>query len=167
MDYLFLIAVLGFIRNKYCEPRDAFGPRNLNAGLCKPQKVRTYHRRLDEPQTRRPRAEFRRAEAALAEGESRHKMTRLRPSVMSIKDQLTELESLAQRMEVRVSYEAMSGLVQGIGGLCKVKGEYRIIIDRRLKTPERVQIIADALRRFPVPEGVDVSAPVLRLLADT
>ena len=39
-------------------------------------------------------------------------------------------------------------LVQGIGGLCKVRGEYRVIIDRRLRAPERINILADALRRF-------------------
>lgn len=67
---------------------------------------------------------------------------------MSLQEQLSALESIADELRVKVCYEPMAGLVQGVGGLCKVKGEYRIIVDRRLQPPERVQIVADALRRF-------------------
>ena len=67
---------------------------------------------------------------------------------MALQDQLAQLEELAQELEVKVSYEPMAGLVQGVGGLCRVKGEYRIIVDRRLNPPERLAIVADALRRF-------------------
>lgn len=67
---------------------------------------------------------------------------------MKVQQQLEVLERLAEALDVRVSYEPMAGLVQGTGGLCRVRGEYRIIIDRRLKPPERVQIMVDALRRF-------------------
>lgn len=69
---------------------------------------------------------------------------------MKVQEQLEALERLAECLAVRVSYEPMAGLVQGTGGLCRVRGEYRIIIDRRLKPPERVQILLDALRRFDV-----------------
>jgi hypothetical protein len=67
---------------------------------------------------------------------------------MNPQRQLEELERVAGELAVRVCYEPMAGLVQGIGGLCKVRGEYRVIIDRRLRAPERVNILADALRRF-------------------
>lgn len=67
---------------------------------------------------------------------------------MKVADQLSELEALAERLRVRVSYEPMAGLVQNTGGLCRIRGEYRVIIDRRLKPPERVQILAEALGRF-------------------
>ena len=67
---------------------------------------------------------------------------------MKVQQQLEALERLAESLSVRVTYEPMAGLVQGTGGLCRVRGEYRIIIDRRLKPPERVQILLDALRRF-------------------
>jgi hypothetical protein len=60
---------------------------------------------------------------------------------------LEELERVAEQLQVKVCYEPMAGLVQGIGGLCKVRGEYRVIIDRRLRPAERVSILADALRR--------------------
>jgi hypothetical protein len=74
---------------------------------------------------------------------------------MKVAEQLAELEALAERLAVRVSYEPMAGLVQNTGGLCRVKGEYRVIIDRRFKPPERVQILAEALGRFDL-EGVEV-----------
>lgn len=67
---------------------------------------------------------------------------------MKVQQQLEALERLAESLKVRVSYEPMAGLVQGSGGLCRVRGEYRIIIDRRLKPPERTQILLDSLRRF-------------------
>lgn len=67
---------------------------------------------------------------------------------MKVQQQLEALERLAEALSVRVSYEPMTGLVQGTGGLCRVRSEHRIIIDRRLKPPERVQILLDALRRF-------------------
>ena len=67
---------------------------------------------------------------------------------MKVQQQLEALERLAEALSVRVSYEPMTGLVQGTGGLCRVRGQYRIIIDRRLKPPERVQILLEALRRF-------------------
>lgn len=81
---------------------------------------------------------------------------------MKVQQQLEALERLAEALSVRVSYEPMTGLVQGTGGLCRVRGEPRIIIDRRLKPPERVQILLDALRRFDT-HHLDV-APELQLL---
>ena len=83
---------------------------------------------------------------------------------MDADEQLAELEGLAETLAVQVSYEPMAGLVQGVGGLCKHRGDYRIIIDRRLKAPERVQIIADALSRFDT-ESYFVSPQVRQMLA--
>ncbi len=83
---------------------------------------------------------------------------------MNAQEKLTELEALAGELEVDVSYEPMAGLVQGIGGLCRVRGRYRIIVDRRLKPPERLQVVADALRRFDTEEHF-VSPQVRKLLA--
>ncbi len=83
---------------------------------------------------------------------------------MKVQQQLEALERLAESISVRVSYEPMAGLVQGTGGLCRVRGQYRIIIDRRLKPPERVQILAEALRRFDL-SGVAVPEQLQHLLA--
>ncbi len=83
---------------------------------------------------------------------------------MNPQEQLSELERLAGELEVAVCYEPMAGLVQGVGGLCRVKGQYRIIVDRKLKAPERLQVVADALRRFDT-ERHFVSPQVRKLLA--
>ncbi len=83
---------------------------------------------------------------------------------MNAQEQLAELERLASELEVQVSYEPMTGMVQGVGGLCRVKGQYRIIVDRKLKPPERLQVVADALRRFDTEQHF-VSPAVRKLLA--
>ncbi len=67
---------------------------------------------------------------------------------MNQQTQLAMLEEVAKAAGVDVSYEPMAGLVQGIGGLCRVNGRYRVIIDRRFKAPERLQILTDALMRL-------------------
>jgi hypothetical protein len=83
---------------------------------------------------------------------------------MKVQQQLEALERLADALAVRVSYEPMTGLVQGTGGLCRVKGELRVIIDRRLKPPERVQILLDAMRRFDT-SRLELDPEVQQLLA--
>ena len=80
---------------------------------------------------------------------------------MTAQQQLHELERLAEILEVKVCYEPMAGLVQGTGGLCRVRGQYRVIIDKKLRAPERVNILADALRRFDV-AGLEMAPHVRR-----
>ena len=38
----------------------------------------------------------------------------------------------------------------GAGGLCKVKGEHRVIVDKRATDGEKVTVLAQALSRFPL-----------------
>ncbi len=71
---------------------------------------------------------------------------------MKVAEQLRELERIASELKIRVSYEPMGGLVSGSGGLCRVRGEYRVIIDRRIKPSERISLLADALSRFETDE---------------
>jgi hypothetical protein len=59
---------------------------------------------------------------------------------------LEALEDAATRLEVRVSYEPLAATV-GHGGLCRVRGQYRVIIDKRATTEERVATLAQALAR--------------------
>ena len=62
-------------------------------------------------------------------------------------EQLAEaLETAASQLGVKVRYEtlAASGPTGG-GGLCKVKGEWFIIIDRKTGASERVSILGEAL----------------------
>lgn len=54
------------------------------------------------------------------------------------------LETAAEQLKVRVSYEPLQTSVVH-GGLCRVKGEYRIIVDKRASAEERVTTLATAL----------------------
>jgi hypothetical protein len=54
------------------------------------------------------------------------------------------LETAAEQLKVRVSYEPLQTSVVH-GGLCRVKGEYRIIVDKRASAEERVTTLAAAL----------------------
>ena len=61
---------------------------------------------------------------------------------------LTELEALAKKLEVEVVYDHLTGEGAGSGGLCKIKGRWRVIIERRSSAGERLSILAKALSRF-------------------
>ena len=61
---------------------------------------------------------------------------------------LEELEAAAARLSVKVSYEALAASV-GSGGLCRVHGEYRVIIDKRAQVGERLAALAQALGQLP------------------
>src|ERR1044071_9423389 len=54
------------------------------------------------------------------------------------------LEAAAEQLKVRVSYEPLQTSVVH-GGLCRVKGEYRVIVDKRASAEERVTTLATAL----------------------
>ena len=65
------------------------------------------------------------------------------------------LEGAAGQLGIKVSYEPLqtSGIQTGLrGGLCKVKGAYRIIIDKRATHEERVTTLAAAIAGFDTRE---------------
>lgn len=65
------------------------------------------------------------------------------------------LENAAEQLGIKVSYEPLqtSGIQTGLrGGLCRVKGEYRVIIDKRATNEERVTTLATALAGFDTSE---------------
>lgn len=68
---------------------------------------------------------------------------------------LEVLENAAEQLNIKVSYEPLQigGLQTGLrGGLCKVKGTYRVIIDKRATNEERVTTLATALAGFDTTE---------------
>ena len=67
---------------------------------------------------------------------------------------LEHLESAAAAISVKVSYETMTSSV-GRGGLCRVKSQLRVIIDRRATTQERLATLAESLSRLDT-TGVDM-----------
>ncbi len=87
----------------------------------------------------------------------------MKPDVM-----LEKLEDAATQMRVKVSYEQIGAAI-GHGGLCRVKGEYRVIIDKRASTEERVTTLAGSLSRLDLTslpgalrELIDQHAPSMK-----
>src|SRR5450432_3147955 len=64
-------------------------------------------------------------------------------------DQITEtLEQAAAQLGIRVRYETMTGDTAGGGGLCKVKGEWCVLVDRKTPAAERAALLIEALAGF-------------------
>jgi hypothetical protein len=74
------------------------------------------------------------------------------------------LENVAEQLGIRVSYELLQSSVV-TGGLCKVKGAYRVIIDKKATSEERVSTLATALASFPAQlEEIAIPPKVRELL---
>ena len=81
-------------------------------------------------------------------------------------EHITEiLETAAGQLGVKVQYDTLvaSGPTGG-GGLCKVKGEWRIIIDKKTAPSERASILADALAAMDT-ESIFLPPKVREMLA--
>ncbi|MBA3462941.1 MAG: hypothetical protein H0T46_23500 [Deltaproteobacteria bacterium] len=61
------------------------------------------------------------------------------------------LEATADQLGIKVSYEPLQTSVVN-GGLCRVKGAYRVIVDKRATSEERVTTLATALATFETSE---------------
>ena len=81
---------------------------------------------------------------------------------MKVQDQLKELEDVAEKKQIRVTYENIGGEL-GAGGLCKVKGQWRVIVDKRATDGDKVNVLALALAQFDV-EDVFMSEEVRGLI---
>ena len=65
------------------------------------------------------------------------------------------LENAAEQLGIKVSYEPLqtAGIQTGLrGGLCRVKGAYRVIIDKRASDEERLATLATAIASFDTTE---------------
>jgi hypothetical protein len=64
-------------------------------------------------------------------------------------EQITEtLEQAAAHLGIRVRYETMTGDTAGGGGLCKVKGQWCVLVDRKTPSAERAALLIEALAGF-------------------
>jgi len=78
---------------------------------------------------------------------------------------LNQLEELAGKLGIKIRYENV--IVEessGSGGLCRLKGEYVLIIHFQAALEEKIRIILEALRTFPV--GDIYIKPVIRELLE-
>lgn len=72
---------------------------------------------------------------------------------MDAKQLLSELETLAEKLEVDVRYDRFTG--EGArGGICKVKGRWRVILERRSADTEKISVLARCLSRFELRDQV-------------
>lgn len=58
------------------------------------------------------------------------------------------LEQAASQLGVQVRYETMTGDAAGSGGLCKIRGNWCVIMDRKTPPAERAATLIDALIGF-------------------
>ena len=64
-------------------------------------------------------------------------------------EQMTEaLEQAAAQLGVQVRYDTMTGDAAGGGGLCKLKGTWCVIIDRKTPPADRAAMLIEALAGF-------------------
>jgi len=64
-------------------------------------------------------------------------------------EQMTEtLEQAAAHLGIQVRYDTMTGDAAGGGGLCKVKGAWCVIMDRKTPPAERAAMLIEALAGF-------------------
>ena len=64
-------------------------------------------------------------------------------------EQMTEtLEQAAAQLGIQVRYDTMTGDAAGGGGLCKVKGTWCVIMDRKTPPADRAATLIDALSGF-------------------
>jgi hypothetical protein len=62
---------------------------------------------------------------------------------------LSELEALAARIGVAIRAEPFgSGLLAGRGGLCRIRGEFAVVMDSSLPLADKIAVLAGALARF-------------------
>jgi hypothetical protein len=64
---------------------------------------------------------------------------------------LSELEELAVKLGIAIRYEDVTTEeFSGTGGLCRMKGEYVLIIHSRAEEEEKIRIFLEALKSFPI-----------------
>jgi hypothetical protein len=67
---------------------------------------------------------------------------------MSPTELRSQLETVARRLGISVRFEPFEPGIYRRGGLCKVRGEARILVDAKASVVEQVATLEDALRRF-------------------
>jgi hypothetical protein len=83
---------------------------------------------------------------------------------MKSEQMIEALEAAAAKLGVRVRYEPLppGGVLSG-GGLCRVRGEWHLIIDKKSSPADRAAILADALADFDL-AAVELPAKLRQML---
>jgi hypothetical protein len=76
---------------------------------------------------------------------------------------LQHLEEIAEKLAIKVQQVNLRKDYYNLkSGLCKVRGEFRIIIDKHLHLSEKIDVLIDALGEFDI-EGLYINPYVRRL----
>ena len=73
---------------------------------------------------------------------------------------LMELESTAARLRIHVVHEKLPGTRSG---LCRLRDQHLLFVDKRLRTEEQIEVFLTALSRFPL-ENLQLLPRVRELL---
>ncbi|MBU1240385.1 hypothetical protein KKF84_01235 [Myxococcota bacterium] len=76
---------------------------------------------------------------------------------------LEELEALAQKLHVVIVYEKIRSIHPRMGGLCRIKGEYRLYIEKKSSISERVALLLESLSLFDL-EDIFIAPKTRELL---
>jgi len=77
---------------------------------------------------------------------------------------MQDLEALAEGLEIAVNSVNMRKYSYGIkSGLCRVNGDYRVILDKHLHLSEKIDVLVDALQEMDVSTD-DLDPHLQRLL---
>ncbi len=79
--------------------------------------------------------------------------------------QLEELQNIAEALEIAVQYERIQTIHPRRGGLCRIKGQYRLYVEKKTGLSERVAILLDTLSLFDL-EGIFISPKLRELLEE-
>jgi hypothetical protein len=64
---------------------------------------------------------------------------------------LNQLEELADKLGIEIRYENVNGdEAPGTGGLCRLKGAAVLIIHSQAPLKDRIQLLIEVLRQFPI-----------------
>jgi hypothetical protein len=78
---------------------------------------------------------------------------------------LSQLEELAGKLGIAIRYENVTmEESSGSGGLCRLKGEYVLIIHSQAAAEEKIRILLEALKTFSI--GDIYVKPVIRELLE-
>jgi hypothetical protein len=77
---------------------------------------------------------------------------------------LEQLETIADNLAIKICSVSMNKSAYNVkGGLCKVKGEYRVIFDKNLHLSEKIDVFVDALQGFDI-ENLSVDPYVKKII---
>jgi hypothetical protein len=91
---------------------------------------------------------------SIKKGRPHMKSLRKKSSSPAQEGRLTDLEEKVARRGIQIHYDRLEAAGLKLkGGICKVRGEYHLFLDKRKSTVEKIDILEDCLSQ-PFPEDI-------------